>query len=396
VLVKAAIGNVYTEADALFCNQLSWRVVGVREMNTDTDKYCGMSIGTANYLDLPDTGSFKRLALVIFPTTLGDAFGLYDLHLCYRNALDRAAEEDFSTVAFMDPSKLNGIVKETAARTAICTILHWLTTSPYREKINSVTIACSDAAAHRANVSIRDQVMGGGHDDPLEAHPDLRNVLGADRDAALVLFKMFHEFDISLLEKVLQAEVFNYWQSTEHGSPEMHGYETERVIKSMAASPADFFKYVNRVLDTVKGMTDPMIKRNADVLYDQIFLTERGSIELQLSKMFHLQVIPIEEPDGRIRQYVFFYSSKRDGTHSFLCYKCKMLQETTGYKCRPVVKLKADGSIEIGNMEHHPYCIPLTKAEVIFQQVNRARNVLPAVPIAQITEENEEDEESQV
>jgi len=74
----------------------------------------------------------------------------------------------------------------------------------------------------------------------------------------------------------------------------------------MAATPADFFKYVNRVTETVKGMTDVAIKRDADAIYKKIFTKEDGLLELQLSKMFHLQVIPIEEPDGRIRQYVFF------------------------------------------------------------------------------------------
>ena len=55
-----------------------------------------------------------------------------------------------------------------------------------------------------------------------------------------------------------------------------------------------------------------------------------------------------------------------------------MLQESTGHRYRPVIKMLPDGSIMMGNIEHHPYCIPLTKTEVIFQQVNRAKRMLPA------------------
>jgi len=72
-------------------------------------------------------------------------------------------------------------------------------------------------------------VLGGEYTDPLEAHPDLKNVLCAGMDGgAFNLVKMFRRVDMALLEKILQAEVFNYWHSTAHEDQDPDGYEMER------------------------------------------------------------------------------------------------------------------------------------------------------------------------
>jgi hypothetical protein len=75
------------------------------------------------------------LAITLLPSDLSSSEAIFDLYQSYRNALDRAAEEGFQTLAFIHPTMSHLLGELAVIRTALSTIGDWLGTSYYRDQV---------------------------------------------------------------------------------------------------------------------------------------------------------------------------------------------------------------------------------------------------------------------
>uniref|UniRef100_A0AC34G9A0 Uncharacterized protein n=1 Tax=Panagrolaimus sp. ES5 TaxID=591445 RepID=A0AC34G9A0_9BILA len=106
-------------------------------------------------------------------------------------------------------------------------------------------------------------------------------------------------------------------------------------------------------------------------LYQDMFYLPDGGIRLQLSRNLSPTMLPIEEPDGRIRQYRLTTQTKNGEAFYFRCSHCEFLSKKTETLYRPKMTVR-EGSI-VGSYYplHHPECHPITKGQAIVQQMNR-------------------------
>uniref|UniRef100_A0A914XYN4 RYYR-CCHC domain-containing protein n=1 Tax=Panagrolaimus superbus TaxID=310955 RepID=A0A914XYN4_9BILA len=106
-------------------------------------------------------------------------------------------------------------------------------------------------------------------------------------------------------------------------------------------------------------------------LYQKMFYLTDGGIRLQLSRNLSPTMLPIEEPDGRIRQYRLTTQSRNGDAYYFRCSHCEFLSKKTETQYRPKMTVR-EGSI-VGSYYpmHHPECHPVTKGQIIVQQIDR-------------------------
>uniref|UniRef100_A0A914YR86 RYYR-CCHC domain-containing protein n=1 Tax=Panagrolaimus superbus TaxID=310955 RepID=A0A914YR86_9BILA len=115
---------------------------------------------------------------------------------------------------------------------------------------------------------------------------------------------------------------------------------------------------------------EPDTKEIHDIYQDMFYLPD-GGIRLQLSRNLSPTMLPIEEPDGRIRQYRLTTQSRNGDVYYFRCSHCEFLSKKTETQYRPKMTVR-DGSI-VGSYYplHHPECHPVTKRHLIVQQIDR-------------------------
>jgi len=106
-------------------------------------------------------------------------------------------------------------------------------------------------------------------------------------------------------------------------------------------------------------------------IYNKMFVVADGGIKLQLSRNLSPTMLAIEEPDGRIRQYRLTTQSRNGDAYYFRCSHCEFLSKKTETQYRPKMTVR-DGTI-VGTFYpmHHPDCLPMTKKQVLIQQIDR-------------------------
>ncbi|KAI1715302.1 macro domain-containing protein [Ditylenchus destructor] len=380
-------------------------------LKAEIENYAGMGPGSCRLTPAFDLAGYQKIAHCVLPTmhqsTKFVAVDEYDVSLCYRNALDMAAEAGLKSIVFDHPYILTD---DAIAKVALDTIKKWITESPYASKFTRIIIACHSSELLQLYVSVA-LPMG---DAELPVHPEDDSaelfdptqaaVAAVDGDTSVApqgqnghmqtaqqaLIDYKGPVDMKTLEALLRYDYEDQAEQQMGGQYDPY-YDGDRAMRDeemeyynqsdLAYGQTDEERYpsATQYLWDKYQLTDQDIHQSADQIYDEMFKTTEG-LQLQLSRNLSSTILTIEEENGMLRQYRMTTQSREGDTSYFRCSRCESLMKHTQSEYRPKITVKNGYIYGDCYPVHHPDCRPLTKYSVILQQMDREARMSVSKP----------------
>uniref|UniRef100_A0A7E4ULC0 Macro domain-containing protein n=1 Tax=Panagrellus redivivus TaxID=6233 RepID=A0A7E4ULC0_PANRE len=323
-------------------------------LKEECQKFRGMGAGYARLTSSFDLPYFKHVVHTVLPMFDTKFIGVspYLTYSCILNALDVAAEADIKTVLMPMPFAIEPNV---CSYLLLLAVKKWLRLNPGR--MENIVVCCegdNDFFAIQTQMPAVDGIEDFSNLD--EFFPAMQYMTAEFPGQG-----GFPEGD---------QTYEGYYQYDDYFNENNH---TRRVDMSMTLSGS-----ISEAITTQRSLLRK-IQLNAhepdtkDIieLYQKMFYLQDGGIRLQLSRNLSPTMLPIEDPDGRIRQYRLTTQSRNGDAYYFRCSHCEFLSRTTSTQYRPKMTVR-DGSI-VGSYYpvHHPDCLAVSKRFIIIQQLDR-------------------------
>uniref|UniRef100_A0AC34QNU3 DRBM domain-containing protein n=1 Tax=Panagrolaimus sp. JU765 TaxID=591449 RepID=A0AC34QNU3_9BILA len=354
--VNFCMGNVHSGNDHFL--QVHQRAGD--ELKLACHTFRGARPGTARLTQSYGISQFKYLIHTVLPLVEDKFVGLapYETFTAVLAALDIAAENDVKKIVFPPGFSIESNI---FAYLMLLAMKKWLAENP--DIIETITIVCDN---DNDFYSFHNQIPA------IEGIIDF-NAADFDKYFAAV---QYTSQDFGGQTTFVDSEGYELGQGPFFD--ENHQFEFEdgmhegnrRVDMSQDALLAENENFEQRhMLRTIQ--MSPEDSRTIHDIYAKMFVVADGGIKLQLSRNLSPTMLAIEEPDGRIRQYRLTTQSRTGDAYYFRCSHCEFLSKKTETQYRPKMTVR-DGTI-VGSFYpmHHPDCMPLSKKQVLVQQIDR-------------------------
>jgi hypothetical protein len=355
--VNFCMGNIHSGNDTF----LQTHRLGGDELKNACHKIRGVQPGYARITEAYGLKNFKYIIHGILPMVETKFLGVTPqlTYLSIISVLDCALENNVKTL-IMPP--LFAIEPNISCYLTLLAVKKWKQDNP--QGIDNITIVCeleSDFVAFHHQIPAIDTIDDFSAESLDDFFPSLQ----------------YTTQDYPAQQGYVESE-YNYagnYYPTDEAYEYSENEATRKVDMSMNVTQTlprteNMLEQRSLIRNIQLHAEEPDTKEIHD-LYQKMFYLTDGGIRLQLSRNLSPTMLPIEEPDGRIRQYRLTTQSRNGDAYYFRCSHCEFLSKKTETQYRPKMTVR-DGSI-VGSYYpmHHPECHPVTKRQIIVQQIDR-------------------------